>query len=351
MTGLVTGETNSDVTETDKVEGTSAVAADVKVTSAESSPAEPKSEKVDLLTAVKAALKPPTEKSLDSKTPGSETAEGAETALDKDADKGSETDDLTEEELARLKPKTRKRIENLTAARRERDGRIAELEPKAQQFEKMMTFVQTAKLSTDEVNEGFEVMRLLKHEPLKAWERLKPIFDSLRSMVGEVLPEELQIAVNQGQITEAHARELAITRTKAAVSTAQVQRHEADTREQQQQDAHQKRQVAVQTSVVEWEKSKAGSDPDWKQKQSRVMEIVQLETLRREKADPNFGWTPEEAVKFANEALTKVETEFKRFAPRPKAINPVIDVASTRSEAKPTTALEAAKQGLARMAG
>lgn len=334
------------VNEADKVEGAAPENADVKVTSAESSPAEPKGEKGTLLDAVKAALKPPTEKAPDSKTEGSEPDKAAKPEEGKEA----ESDEHTEEELARLRPKTRKRIENLVAARRELEGHLAEIQPKAQQFDKMVRYIDNAGLSTEEVNDGFDVMRLLKHEPLKAWERLKPIFDQLRSMVGEVLPDDLQGAVNEGKITEAHAKELALTRTRAAVSTAQLERKNTEEQETATRNVHQERQTRVSETIAGWEKSK-GSDPDWKLKQPRVMEKVELETARRERRDPSFVWTPEEALKFADEALRQVTDELKQFAPKPRAMNPITDVASTRSEAKPVTLLEAAKQGLARMAG
>lgn len=315
---------------------------------AESSTAEPKGEK-DLVASVKEALE------AKEKPPASET-EGSqpEKESDKDAKKDggeaeTDSDDLTEEELARLRPKTRKRIENLLGQVHERDGVIADIKPKADQFDHLVRFVENAGLSTQEVNDGFDIMAALKNQPLAAYEKLKPIFQQLQILAGDVLPEELQIAVNQGQITEAHARELARTRSQAAVSTQQLTRRDQQEQVRNQQQETQRQQEGVRSAIAGWEKSKAGSDPDWKPKQQRVMELVELETLRRSNADPNFRWTPDEAVKFADQTLAKVNDEFKRFAPRPKAVTPVTDVASTQSTTKPKTAVEAAKQGLARM--
>ncbi len=347
-------ESSPDNTDKTDIEQTSTAVAsqetpDVKDTSAESSPAENKGETGDILSAVKAALSPK-EKPPVSESKGSESEDKPEVALT-GAEQGADPDDLTEDELAKLRPKTRKRIENLLQDRQQRDGKIAELEPKAQRFEQLVRFVQEANLSTDEVNEGFEVMRLMKNDPLKAWERLKPIVASLQAVVGEVLPEDLQIAVNQGEITEPRARELARSRNQAALSNNRAEHLQRKEQEAQQRQSHEMQQTEVRNAVVAWEKSKAGSDPDWKLKQARVLEMVQLETLSREKANPNFVWTPDAAVEFANKALERVQEEFKRLAPRPKAINPVTDVASTRSEAKPRNAVEAAKLGLARMAG
>jgi hypothetical protein len=334
--------------EVKQAEPVAAETADVKVSSAESSPAETQGEKGTLLDAVKAALKPPTEKAPDSKTEGSEPDKAAKP----DEGKEVESDEHTEEELARLRPKTRKRIENLVAARRELEGHLAEIRPKAEQFDKVMRFIEDAKLTTDEVNDAFDVAKSLKNEDFHgAYNRLKPIVDKLESLLGIQLPDDLVRDVNEGRLPEDRARELARTKSQAAIASSQAARRATEAEEQRRLQHHQGLQTRVQTAIADWETSKGRSDPDWKQKQSRVMEIVELETARRERRDPNFAWSPEEALKFAETALQRATDEIRRYAPKPKAITPITDVASTRSSAPPTTALEAAKQGLARLAG
>lgn len=319
--------------------------------SAESSPAE-RDGTGSLLDAVKAALKPePSEKSPDSKTEGSEADKADKPDAAKAKGKEAEPGELSEEDLSRLNRKTQERIKHLLAARKESEAKLADLEPKANQFDQVVRFVQEAGLSTQEVNDGFEVMRLLKRDLPGAYKRLKPIVEQLEVVLGVQIPDDLQQAVNEGQITEAHARELSRTRSEARLSAHQVQERDRAASESKRREAFEANQTSVQNAVAEWEKSKAGSDLEWQHKQARVMEIVRLETLSREKADPQFAWTPDEAIKFAEAALDRVNTEFKRFMPKPKAMNPITDVAATRSEAKPKTALEAAKQGLARMAG
>lgn len=353
----------------DKVEGNEATVDATKVEGAqtepnsdakqpvESSAAEPQDAKGDLLSQVKAALEPKKESSSTSQTEGSK-ADNA----DKPAEGGEQAktaDDLTPEELAKLKPKTRARIENLTAdkvnLKRQLDElepkarRVDELEPKATSFDQLVRYVEDAGLTKDEVNQGFDVMRDLKANPLKAYETLKPIMDQLEGLVGARLPDDLQQAVNQGQITEAYARDLARSKSVAALSTQQVQQRDTRDQTRQQQQDFETSQSQVSDAVAKWESSKAGSDPEWKQKQARVMQLVELETLKRERQDRNFRWTPEDAVKFADKALSEVTGEIKRLAPKPKAVTPITDVASSRSVTKPTTAVEAAKASLAAM--
>lgn len=318
---------------------------------AESSTADKGEGKGDLLSQVKAALEPK-EKAPASDEQGSKSEEDPEADAKKDGEaEGDESDDLTEEEYSKLRPKTRKRIENLLRDRSERDAKLAEVEPKASQFDQIVRFVEEAGLNKDEVNDGFNVMRDLKRDPLKAYERLKPIFQQLQVLAGDALPEELQNAVNIGQITEAHARELVRSKSQAAIASSQMQWRDERGQQEQQRSQVQARISEVGAKVSEWERSQSKSDPDWKLKQPRVMELVELETLRRRQADPNFFPSPDEAVQIAKAQLEKVEKEFKSIAPKRKQVTAITEGTSPRATAQPKTMLEAAKVGLQRAAG
>lgn len=322
---------------------------------AESSPAD-KGAKGDMLSAVKAALEPK-EKSPDSSTQDQPAEEAEAKTSEKDDKAEAEDGDFTEEELAqlaKLKPKTAKRINDLLDLKRQHLAQIeahgAEIEtlkPKIQQFDSMVRFVEGAGLSVDEVNRGFDTMRNLKQDPLRAYEQLKPIFLQLQQMAGEILPEDLHNAVATGQLTEAHARELALARTQTALSNQRAQRFERQTQERQQTDAFEAQRQAAASRVTEWEKAQA-KDPDWKLKQRRVTELIELELHRKQRQNPHYFPSPEDAVSMADKALKDVNAEMKRFAPKPKPVNSVHDVASTRNAAAPKTLLEAAKQGLAK---
>lgn len=319
---------------------------DAKATPAESSPADKGETKGDMLEAVKAAIAKPEEKAPDSDEQGSKDETKTEAAKEGEAE-GDGSDDLTEEELARLRPKTRTRINNLLKERAERDDKIAALEPKAGQFDQIAKYVEDAGLTKDEVNQGFDVMRNLKHDPFKAYEILKPIMDQLEPIVGVRLPGDLQQAVNLGQLTEAHAKELARTRGQSTVSQQQLAWRDTQDQQRKQQEAHKGRVDEAATAVTEWETSKSKSDPDWKLKQPRISELIELEIVRKQQQDRNYFPTKAEALKFASDALDKVERDFKALAPRRREIKPGhVDSAATQSTAKPKSMLEAAKLGL-----
>lgn len=331
-------------------EGATPPATDVK-TPADPSPAvateakaKVEGEKGTMLDAVKAALKtkakeepPPSEPDPKSAAKPGESA--------KEGDKpGEETDDLTEEELARLKPKTAKRIKDLLVERTGRDQKIASLEPKATQFDRIVSFVQEAGLNPTEVNQLFDIGKNLKSNPRAAYDQIRPVYDQLQRMFGDVLPDDLQGQVSRGLITQAHAKELASTRTNAAVAeqnNAQLRQRDEQRRTQ---EATQALVGDVKVKVSEWEASQEKTDPDWKLKQPHIMRAVKV-ALSELRSPP----TSAEAVAIAKKAADEINQEFKDLVPRKKEIRPVTNAAATTSTAKPTSLLEAARQGLAKV--
>jgi len=319
---------------------------------AESSTAE--GEKGDLLEHVKAALDKSKEKSPASDEPGSKSEEASAADAKKEGEEQAQSGDLTEEELARLKPKTRERIEHLTKEVKERDTKLADLTPKAEKFDQIQRFVDDAGLSKDDVNTGFDVMRNLKTDPFKAYEQLRPIMDQLESIVGVRLPEDLQQAVQQGQLTEAHARELSRSRNQATVTQQQLDRTTQQRAATERRQAIENQVNDVASAVTEWENATGKNDPDWKLKQPRITELVELEVMRRQAKEPAYFPSKEEAIAISKEALAKVEKELKGLRPARRSVSttPSADAGSTRTTAAtPKTMLEAAKLGLQRMAG
>lgn len=326
---------------------------------AESSTAQ--DDKGSLFDAVKAALDGQTEKPSSSDEPGSETGktDADATAKEKGAEADEEPEDLTEDELSQLKPKTHRRIRYLTRLRHqqekalaEREATISEISPKAQQFDQIVGFVDKAGLSKDEVNDGFAVMRDLKQNPEAAYQRLKPIMAQLAQMFGEgALPDDLRQEVATGQITEQRARELATARSRTTLAETRARVTDERTAQERAINERQALVGGVETAVNEWEASKAKADPSWKLKQPRIKEIVKAVVLERMIQQPGYFPTREEALRMSEDALKRVNDDFKAFAPRPRAVNPLVDAGSSPSVAKPTSAVEAARQALSQMAG
>lgn len=323
---------------------------DVKETSAEPSTAEDKAkgEKPDILTAVKAALgkskteKAPVSEETDPKSGEAKTPDAKKEGEGEDA----ESDDLTEEELSRLKPKTKKRIDTLLSERAERDQTIEVLRPKAEQMDKLVDWVREADLNSEEVNQLFEIGKRLKSGTISdlraAYDAITPIYSSLQQALGEALPADLAQRVAQGEISEADARKLTVAQTSSTLAERNATRASELAEQRKQDEVNQTYVRAVQTAVTEWESSKEKADPDWKLKQPLVTQAIRLAVHEQ-----GYPTTTADAVKIAEAALTDVNKTFGQLAPRKKEVQAVTDVASTPSVAKPKTALEAARLGLA----
>lgn len=333
--------------ETESVETTAAPdTANQDANSAESSNAD-KGEEVSLLDKVKEALKP--KETPDSANPDQKSEEEPDSPDKEDEDEPGESDDedITDEDLTRLSKKTRKRIKHLLEVTKGQSDEIAELRPKAEQLDKVVGFIADAGLSSDEVDFIFKFGRNLKRNPAEAYKQITPVIQTLQRMFGDVLPEDLAQQVKTGKITREAAQEIVRSRTNAYLASEEAKRtaeQKAREDEARNNDAHVTR---IQAAATEWEQRQEKSDPDWKRKQSDVMDAIELEFNRLARTGEQI--TVEKAIEIAEKAKKKVDERFKQFAPRPTEVKPITDVSSTTSTPAPKTALEAAKLALAKM--
>lgn len=304
-------------------------------------------EPASLLDKVKAALKP--KENPDSTNPDSSSEDHADSPDTEEEDEPAEPDDeaIDDEELTRLSKKTRKRVKHLLGTIEAKNEELAALKPKAEQLDKVVGFISEAGLSAGEVDHLFAIGRNLKRDQRKAYEQLKPIFSNLQRMFGDVLPDDLEAQVRQGKITREAAREIVASRTTATLSTQEAERARKQREEEiarRRDDEHVSR---IQAAATEWETRQAKTDPSWNAKQADVMDAIELEFNRLARGGEQI--TVEKAIEIAEKAKKKVDERMKRFAPKPTEARPIANVSSTPSTAKPTTMLEAAKQGLAKM--
>jgi len=293
-----------------------------------------------LLDRVKTALTPKTEGSSPSKA-GQEATPNPEASPESD-DKEPEGDP-TEEELARYHSKTRKRMSRLMTERNAARDEVEKLRPDAEIGTRITAYIRDAGMTADEANLLLDVGRNMKQNPLKAWEQIQPFVAALQKMVGEVLPTDLQEAVDKKEITPQYARQLARGRTETAVlsTRTRAQDEEAQRREQAQRTEQHASQVA--STISTWESNQAKADPDWNLKQSRIGELIELDIRRN-----GYPKTAQAAVELAEKAKTTVNAELARLRPPKQAVNTVNPASTARvAPAKPTTALEAARLALA----
>lgn len=293
-----------------------------------------------LMDRVTAALKPKTEGS--SPSPASQEAAPNPDAPSEDDEKEPDSDP-TDEETARYHSKTRKQIKRLLTQRNEALDQVKELQPEAEGFRKITNFITESGMTSDEANLLLDVGRNMKRDPLKALEQLKPYYDALSRMAGDVLPPELQAAVTKGEITEPYARQLARKHTETAVLSQRTQAQEDADRNRRAAEQSQRHGADVSSAVSTWERNQAQTDPDWNLKQGRIGELIELDIRRN-----GFPKTAQAALDQAEKAKTAVNTEFARFSPRKQAVTPVNPASAARvALAPPKTAYEAAERALA----
>lgn len=300
---------------------------------AESSSAEGDKEPKSLLDAVTQATEK--EKSAE-KSPGSEGgSEKDKSKSEDDTDESEEdgTGELNEKELAALKPKTRKRMEYLA-------GQVGNLRPKADAMDQLVSYVNDAGLSTDEVNKGFEIMKLMKSDPFGALEQLRPYVVQLQQLTGATLPADLQQQVNEGLISEQHARTLVQTHTRQQLAQMAADRatQAADTLRTTHE--HSTAVTEVASAVSDWERKWAASDPDYKAKQGRVQKDIHFGLLQMR--DNRVPITREAVLKLANDCRDAVNAELKAYLPQKRQVDPLPNgQGSAKATAQPKTMLDA----------
>ena len=325
---------------------------DVKPSEVSSTPEQntgdkPKGDPPSMLDAVKSALKPKADAAPASQTPEKQ-ADGTEPP--KAEETPDEEKDLTEDELKSLSARTQRRFRKLNSDVKTRDTLIGQLEPKAQEFDRLDQFVRSAGLSPTDVQGTLRIASQLRSDPHAAYEALLPIMQHLEAAIGNVLPPELAQRVQAGYLTEQDALAMSRAASHASFSRQQL---EAERQQQQEWSYRQNRQQQLDTtvsSVEGWEKQQATRDPDWHLKQADIRELVELEVSRKRLADQNWLPSQDEALKITKAAYDKVNDRLKRFVPKPQAMarDPNGGGASPGSQPEPKTMLDAVRMAASR---
>lgn len=255
-----------------------------------------------MLDAVKAAIEPP---AADAKAEGDGSSPDPDGGA-KEAD--PDTAKAEEEPPFHKHP----RWQEMVKARKTAEARVEELTPEVETFRAFKASVAEAGLQAPEIDSGFEIMRLMKTDPAKAYEKLKPYMDTLEAFMGNRLPDDIQARLDDGKIDAAAAQELARARAREGFAQERSQADEA----QRQRDAEANERQALQThlnacaaKVSEWETTWKASDPDYARKQPHV--DAQLVKLNVTEGVPK---TVDEAVERVKKALKTVNDTFLPLA-------------------------------------
>jgi hypothetical protein len=318
-------------------ESTSTATPDVSATAASSPADTSQGEQSSMLDAVRAALHPEDKAaSPAARTPDQDKAASA-------SEDEELPEEVSEDELKEQKPRTARRIRQLLGKIGEYEKSLPDLKDKAATLDRVVEFMDKSGLKGNDLDEGLQIMALVRTDPVKAWERLQPTIQYLQQFIGEQLPADLLQEVQQGYITEPRAREIARLRNQQ-VHDAARQQEQAKAQEEADRTAEVERLRGQATSVGnDWQSKKMSTDPDWHAKAPRVLELIELEVYRT-KAYPQ---TPKDVIALCEKAYEQATKELRKQVPQATAKSPPVDPgSSTRSEAAPTSMLEAVRQGL-----
>lgn len=222
---------------------------------------------------------------------------------------------------------------------RELKSSLDELKPKAEEFEKIVTWARDNSLDDAEFVSGMKVMAAMKNDPFEALKLLTPYWDQLQKLTGNVLPADLKQKVDEGMADEESAREMSRLRSQAAHN--ETQRAAENARWQQQQQAGS--QKAMADALNGWETNQTQRDPDYAVKRQPVSDRLSALISQR------GARTPQEVVALAEQAYTEVNAWTKSIAPQTKkpAIRTAtsVDASSATARPQPRSLREAVAMG------
>ena len=203
----------------------------------------------------------------------------------------------------------------------------------AGEYRKITDYMSSNGLSTSEVAEGFQIMALMKTNPVEAHKKISEYKAKLDVYVGESLPEDIQEKLRDGFVDKDTAKELAVLK---AEKNLQEQRRQHEVQQQAEQASK-----GIYDAVVNWEQQMKVKDPDWSAKKELVTDQAKL-LLASEKPS-----TPEEALALVERANSIIKERLSRFAPQRKPIGHVASSTSSANAAPvPKSLLEAVRLGM-----
>lgn len=215
-----------------------------------------------------------------------------------------------------------------------REKKNAEVD--AVRYRNVESFLHNSGLEAAEAADGLEIMGLAKTNPAEAWKRIKPWVEKVLVAAGEVVPPDLQQAVQAGEISRERAVEL--SRARAQVQAVEVrQTFDQQRAQRQQQTDH---QHSIVSAASNWEADRRLKDPNFEAKTEAIRkEIAYLHATEGRPKDAQ-GVTDQcnRAYKAVNTALRAAAPVNPQLVRRP-AVRPITggQVAGTaRAEPKST---------------
>lgn len=252
------------------------------------------------------------------------------------------SDDPTAEELATFKGRPAKRIAQLLSQRNEARRKLEALEPDAQNFRQIRTFMDQNKLADEDTANLFRFGAHLRAGRFEeAFEIVAPIMQTILEATGRSIPRDLRGRVETGEMTEEAARQLARERTARVQAETEAARVSAEV----ETDRKKQHVEAVRQATREWEARVRATDMDFDLKAEAMARFATALVAER-----GLPANPEEAVAFAQRAYDEASNFLRAARPAPKATRPAPPSGTSQSRVAsgpaPSSLQEAVLAGL-----
>lgn len=191
----------------------------------------------------------------------------------------------------------------------------------AQRYDNLTKYLNENALTGEDAAQALHWAALLKGDPMKAWETLRPVMAQLALTVGAVLPPDIRAEVQAGRMTQEYAQRLAQERAKATTLEGRMSFQQRVAERQRAADEEAARREAAQTvkrAVGAWEQAKRDSDPDF----AKLGDDLTKEVLWLQRKDGTPD-TPDGVRKQLDAAYKAVKSRLTAAAPRRPDITPV----------------------------
>lgn len=166
-----------------------------------------------------------------------------------------ESDESESNEQSR-KPVPYKRFAQVNQKRNELEAELTRVKPELDDYRGITNFLQENDISADDYGFWMRVAAAHKNSPKDALKLLSPVFDELRGLEGEVLPPDLQAAVDKEEITLEYAKRIVAAETQKKLEAKQNARQQ----EKMEKQRERQYQLQVHTAMSNWYKQKMTSD-------------------------------------------------------------------------------------------
>lgn len=261
---------------------------------------------------------------------GKSTADAGDGAQPEPGETGdaatSEDDDPTDEELRAMRPGPRKRIKQLLSQRNAARAEAQAYEADASQYRALRTYMAENRLQDREVADLFRAGAALKSgtpEGLKQFLDLAmPMVQMALEATGQAVPNDLREQIDNGEMTEAAARQLAQARHAQAIANTRAQELQQSQAAQQAQ-AH---QADIASAVNGYIAQLANSDPDFDRKHDVMLRVSQAMVAQK-----GLPKSKAEALSMAKEAWEETNRLLGANRPQPRPTRPTPNNSSTSS--------------------